>query len=87
MIHEYLHKITHPDYSDKARLLGRAKQQVFTEGGTSYFDERVWKTLYPEEVRASPELREKVEGAVYLIIQILFLPIPVMNRLSSSGKL
>jgi Domain of unknown function (DUF4157)/Annexin len=65
MIHEYLHKITHPDYSDKARLLGRAKQQVFTEGGTSYFDERVWKTLYPEEVRASPELREKVEGAVY----------------------
>lgn len=65
MIHEYLHKITDPDYSKKAKDLGREKQQVFTEGGTSYFDERVWKTLYPEEVRADPKLREKVEGGVY----------------------
>lgn len=65
MIHEYLHKITHKKYSDKAHDLGRAKEQVYTEGGTSYFDERVWKTIYPEEVRANHELREKVEGGVY----------------------
>lgn len=65
MIHEYLHKITHANYSTKAAALGRAKEQVYTEGGTSYFDERVWKTLYPEEVRANPNLREKVEGGIY----------------------
>lgn len=65
MIHEYLHKITNPEYSKKAEALGRVKEQVYTEGGTSYFDERVWKTLYPEEVRANPKLREKVEGGVY----------------------
>jgi Domain of unknown function (DUF4157)/Annexin len=65
MIHEYLHKITDTTYSTKARSLGRTKEQVYTEGGTSYFDERVWKTLYPEEVRADPTLREKVEGGVY----------------------
>ena len=65
MIHEYLHKITHNDYSTKAATLGRTKEQVFTEGGTSYFTERVWQTLYPDEIRSNATLREKVEGGVY----------------------
>jgi hypothetical protein len=65
MIHEYLHKITHSDYSTKANALSRTKAQVFTEGGTSYFDQRVWQTLYPDEVHSNPVLRKKVEGGDY----------------------
>jgi hypothetical protein len=65
MIHEYLHKITHNTYSSRARALGRRRQQIFTEGGTSYFDRNVWYTLWPHEIRTNDELREKVEGGQY----------------------
>lgn len=65
MIHEYLHKITHGDYTAKARTIGEAKEKVFTEGATGYFDKRVWKTIYPDEVRTNADLRKKVEGAEF----------------------
>lgn len=65
MIHEYLHKVTHTHYSDKARALGRAREQVYTEGGTSYFDRNVWNALNPQEISANAQLRETVEGAPY----------------------
>jgi hypothetical protein len=64
-IHEYLHKITHHDYSTKAALLGEIKRKIYTEGGTAYFDQRVWKTIYPEEIRSNRDLRKKVEGAEF----------------------
>lgn len=62
-IHEYLHKITNPTYSSKAALLGEINRKVYIEGGTAYFDQRVWKTIYPEEIRSNPDLRKNVEGA------------------------
>jgi hypothetical protein len=65
MIHEYLHKVTNRHYSDKARTLGRTREQIFTEGGTSYFDRNVWQTLYPQEISSNAQLRETVEGAPY----------------------
>ncbi len=65
MIHEYLHKVTHDDYSDRAGGLGRRRQQIFTEGGTSYFDRNVWFTLWPNEISSNAELRERVEGDSY----------------------
>lgn len=65
MIHEYLHKATHDDYSDRARDLGRRREQIFTEGGTSYFDRNVWYTLWPNEISSNAELRESVEGGRY----------------------
>jgi hypothetical protein len=65
MIHEYLHKVTHAHYSDKARTLGRTREQIYTEGGTSYFDRNVWQTLHPQEISSNAQLRETVEGAPY----------------------
>lgn len=65
MIHEYLHKVTHAHYSAKARTLGRTRAQIFTEGGTSYFDRNVWQTLHPQEISTNGQLRETVEGAQY----------------------
>lgn len=65
MIHEYLHKITHPNFSARARSLGRQREQVFTEGGTSYFDKRVWDSVFPQEIASNATLRQEIEGAVY----------------------
>jgi hypothetical protein len=65
MIHEYLHKITHPTFSTAARRLGRQREQVFTEGGTSYFDKRVWQSIFPQEIASNATLRQDIEGAAY----------------------
>lgn len=65
LIHEYLHKITHQTYSVRARALGRHREQIFTEGGTSYFDRSVWRTIFPQEISSNATLRSNIEGADY----------------------
>lgn len=65
MIHEYLHKITHQNYSAAARRLGRHREQIFTEGGTSYFDKRVWLSIFPQEIAGNATLRQNIEGQAY----------------------
>jgi hypothetical protein len=65
MIHEYLHLITSPGFGTAARKLGGVKKGILIEGGTSYFTDQVWHTIYPDEIRANAELRKNVEGAEY----------------------
>jgi len=64
LIHEYLHTITHPDYSRKARSLGGFKQSILIEGGTSLFTDEIWRTIFPDEISANVELRKNVEGKI-----------------------
>lgn len=65
MIHEYLHSITSKEYSAKAGTLGRRKEQIYTEGGTSYFDKKAWETVFPAEISSNDKLRLKIEGGYY----------------------
>lgn len=65
LIHEYLHTITHQNYSRRAQRLGRHREQIFTEGGTSYFDRCVWRTIFPAEIASNDSLRESIEGQRY----------------------
>jgi hypothetical protein len=63
MIHEYLHTITHENYEKFARSIDRSKGDVLIEGGTSLFTDKVWNTIFPDEIRANAPLRLAVEGS------------------------
>lgn len=63
LIHEYIHSITSKEYSKKARASGMG--ELYTEGGTAYFEEKVWKAIYPQEIQNNGALRFRVEGLVY----------------------
>jgi hypothetical protein len=64
LIHEYLHTITHTRYDRAARALpSREQQDILVEGGTSLYTDKVWNTVFPEEIRNNDALRATVEGS------------------------
>ncbi|HET6992468.1 MAG TPA: hypothetical protein VFJ43_14130, partial [Bacteroidia bacterium] len=65
LIHEYLHSITSNRFERIANRLGGTKRDILIEGGTSYFTEQVWTSIYPEEIRANDNLRTTIEGKKY----------------------
>lgn len=65
MIHEYIHTITHADFYSATARLGRTKEQVYTEGGCSWYDNKVWETINPTEIANNDQLRANVEGGSY----------------------
>lgn len=62
LIHEYLHSVTHPNYTRVAGLLGADRRSVLIEGGTSLFATEVWRSIYPSVIRTDARLRANVEG-------------------------
>ena len=65
LIHEYLHTITHPNYTRVAYSLGRVQKGVLVEGGTSLFTDDVWRSIYPTVIRTDVTLRSNVEGRIF----------------------
>jgi hypothetical protein len=65
LIHEYLHAITHPNYTRVVRSLGRVQKGVLVEGGTSLFTDDVWGSIYPTVIQTDATLRSNVEGRVF----------------------
>ena len=84
IIHEYLHTITHPNYSAVAASLGGAQESILIEGGTSLFTDDVWNTLWPDEIRANDELRANVEGARHLFDASVIPPISHYHQIAQA---
>ena len=63
LIHEYLHSVTHPNYTRVAGQIGGGKESILIEGGTSYFTDEVWKATFPAVISSDGTLRASVEGA------------------------
>jgi hypothetical protein len=84
MIHEYLHTITHPGYEQLAHSLGGTKQSILIEGGTSLFTDKVWKLIFPEEIRANEQLRLNVEGSTLPFDATVIPPISHYNQIAEA---
>ncbi|HEX8114063.1 MAG TPA: DUF4157 domain-containing protein [Kofleriaceae bacterium] len=65
VIHEYLHSITHPNYTRVAESMGQVQKGVLIEGGTSLFTDHVWQRLNPTVIRSNAALRQHVEGRAH----------------------
>jgi hypothetical protein len=63
LIHEYLHTVTHPNYSRISDSMSGTKRGILIEGGTSLFTDEVWKAVAPK-IPTDDRLRASVEGVV-----------------------
>ncbi len=63
IIHEYLHTVTHDNYEAVAASVGGSQESILIEGVTSLMTDKVWRAIYPAEVRANEALRASVEGS------------------------
>jgi hypothetical protein len=84
MIHEYLHTITHQNYSDVADSLGETQDSILTEGGTSLFTDDVWNAIYPDEIRANADLRANVEGSALPFDDSVIPPISHYDQIAQA---
>jgi hypothetical protein len=62
LIHEYLHTVTHPNYTRVAAQIGGARESILIEGGTSLYTDEVWKAIFPARIKGDAPLRASVEG-------------------------
>ena len=64
LMHEYLHLVTHPGYTDAAETMGGGARRVLLEGFCDYFREQAWNALVPR-FSTDDDLRRRVEGAAF----------------------
>jgi hypothetical protein len=65
LIHEYLHSITHPNYSRIAEAVGGDRAGVLIEGVTSLMTDHVWTAIFPGAIAGDVALRATVEGGSF----------------------
>jgi hypothetical protein len=61
MIHEYLHRLAHPHYTQTADAMGGRPRLVLIEGMCEYFRVQVWDALMPRFL-SDVALRTAIEG-------------------------
>jgi len=62
-IHEYIHSFEDGKYSIFRKKTGADTNKILTEGATSYFSNKVWKSVFPDKVKDDAEFRAKIEGS------------------------
>lgn len=64
MMHEFLHLVTHPNYSRAAAAVGGSARQALIEGFTDHFTLQVWHHVR-DSLEANRALRQRVEGNLF----------------------
>lgn len=64
MMHEFLHLVTHPNYSRAAEAAGGNAWHVLIEGFTDHFTLQVWHHVR-DSLEANRALRQRVEGNLF----------------------
>jgi hypothetical protein len=84
LIHEYLHTITHRNYSAMVSMLPRDQADTLDEGGTSLMTDKVWTSIFPEEIRANDALRLTIEGSAMPFDATVIPPISHYSQITQA---
>ncbi len=61
LVHEFLHLVTHPNYSDTADAIGGGARDILVEGMDDHMAQQVWPDVR-DRIAGDPGLRTLVEG-------------------------